>query len=300
MCDFSSYGGVSEEWLAVQASLPAPPPGETFAENVKRINAEREAIAARGVKTIGSQVLTQDFTIPTRDGNTIQARSYRLADLAKEDGPKPVYIHLHGGGFVFGTLDSEDGICSRLAVASRVIILNVNYRHSPEHIFPTAWHDAEDAYKWVHDNITDIGGDSGAVAMGGISAGAQITAAIVLGQRLGKTSLASYPPVAGQVLMIPCLVNLNCYEPQLQKLKDPSVSSYVQNKDAPILPVKRIRHFIDLLKIENPQADDLMLNPGNALPSQVKDLPPTTFGISGLDPLRDEGLLYAKMLAEAG
>lgn len=300
MCDFSSFGGRSEEWLAVEASLPRPPLGELFNETMKRINNEREEIAATGAKALASQVKTHDLSIPTRDWKIIKARSYRPVDFTREGGPYPVYIHLHGGGFVFGTLDSEDGICSRLAVAARCVVLNVNYRHTPEHIYPTAWRDAEDAFKWTHDNITGIGGDSNAVVMGGISAGAQITAAVVLGQHLGKTAIASYPPIAGQVLMIPCLVNPDCYEPQLQKMKDPSVSSYEENKDAPILPVARVRFFTSMLRIENPKVDDLMLNPGNALPSQVKGLPPTIFGIAGLDPLRDEGLLYAKMLAEEG
>jgi acetyl esterase/lipase len=300
MCDFSSFGGRSEEWVAVEASLPSPPAGESFSETTRRINKEREEIAAAGVKALASPVLTRDFSIPTRDGSVIEARSYRSVDLTESTEPQPVYIHLHGGGFVFGTLDSEDGICSRLAVAARVIILNVNYRHTPEHTYPTAWHDAEDAFKWTHDNINDLGGDSGAVVMGGISAGAQLTASLVLGQHLGKTSIATYPPIAGQVLMIPCLVNPECYEPQLRKMKDPSVSSYKENIDAPILPVTRVKFFTDLLRIESLEVDDLALNPGNALPSQVKGLPPTTFGITGLDPLRDEGLLYAKMLAEEG
>lgn len=61
-----------------------------------------------------------------------------------------------------------------------------------------------------------------------------------------------------------------------------------------------LRWFTSLLKIENPDVNDTKLNPGNATPEQVKGMPPTVLGIVGLDPLRDEALLYAKMLAEAG
>lgn len=88
--------------------------------------------------------------------------------------------------------------------------------------------------------------------------------------------------------------------PQLEKLKDPSISSYVENENAPVLPKRTIRFFVDLLKTGTPDVRDTKLNPGNATPEEVKWMPPAVFGIAGLDPLRDEGLLYAKMLAEAG
>ena len=106
--------------------------------------------------------------------------------------------------------------------------------------------------------------------------------------------------VRGQVLMIPCLVNLDCYDSHLEKMKDKTVSSYQQNKDAPILSVSRIRQFISLLQIGKSNPKDLRLNPGNIPPEDVSSLPPTVLGIAGRDPLRDEGLLYGKLLTENG
>ncbi|KAH8682084.1 Alpha/Beta hydrolase protein [Xylariales sp. PMI_506] len=300
MCDFSCYGGPSEAWLAVQADLPAMPEGLSPTEFRQLVNDGREKLAEEAMKELAPRVTLRDYSIPTRDGSSIEARSYRPSSADPADR-LPVYVHLHGGGFLFGTLSSEDAICSRLAINTGVAVLNVNYRHTPEHTYPTAWDDAGDAFEWLHDNIDDLGGDPERVIMGGISAGAWLTASYALQRNLGKANAPSRPALAGQVLMIPCVVVTSCYEPQLKKLKDPSVSSLVENKDAPILPMSRVKLFNDLLQIgDSPQVDDLKLNPGNAQPSQVGGLPPTVFGITGLDPLRDEGLLYAKLLTEAG
>ncbi|KAI1869800.1 uncharacterized protein JN550_005781 [Neoarthrinium moseri] len=298
MCDFTPYGIPSKEWLAAEASLPALPADLSVLERKKLVNDQREAVAAEAMKTLEPHVRTTNHTIPTRDGSSVEARSYRPASV---DASKslPVYVHLHGGGFLFGTLSSEDATCSRIAINAQVVVLNVNYRHTPEHSYPAAWDDTHDAFEWLHDHIDVLGGDAHQVVIGGISAGAQLAASLTLQKHLGKAAV-SRPAIAGQILMIPCLVNPECYEPQLRQIQSTSLSSYEQNKDAPILPLSVGKLFTSMLKIENPQADDLRLNPGNASPEDVRGLPPTVFGITGMDILRDEGLLYAKMLTEAG
>lgn len=301
MSDFSKYGGPSDEWFAVQATLPTPPTSQQLLERKQVVNEGREAIAAKDMEVLASKVHTKDFQVPTRDGSFVEARSYRPVTVSESEA-LPVYIHLHGGGYLYGTLSSEDAICSRIACGAEVVVLNVNYRHTPEHIYPTAWNDVEDAFEWAHAHMTDLGGNGQKVVVGGISAGAQFAASLTLAQHLKNTgkTIKSCPTIAGQVLMIPCLVHMACYEPQLKRLKDASLSSYKENEHAPILPLKTAQFFTELLKIENPKVDDIRLNPGNATPAQVKGLPPTVFGIAGLDPLRDEGLLYAKLLSKAG
>lgn len=148
--------------------------------------------------------------------------------------------------------------------------------------------------------MKDFGGDPNSVVIGGISAGAHLTASLVLGKHLGNLA-PDLPEIRGQVLMIPAVVNMNCYDKMLAQLKDPSLSSYKENENAPIIPVNTVlKMFTGLLQVAEPDMNDLLLNPGNASIEQVKGLPPTTFGIAGLDPLRDEGLFYAKLLSEAG
>ncbi|KAK0752622.1 Alpha/Beta hydrolase protein [Schizothecium vesticola] len=296
MTDFSAYDGPSAEWLALEPTLPPMPIGLSLEERRRITNAGREEQAALAMKQLGPWVQTQDFAIPTRDGASIEARTYRHLGLPAE--PAPVYVHFHGGGFLFGSLAADDALCSRIAINTHVVVLNVNYRHTPEATYPTAWNDAEDAFQWLHGNAETVGADPQRVIVGGISAGAYLTASLVLQKHLGRFAPA-LPPIAGQVLMIPCLVNMECYGPQLAKMRDPSVSSWETCKDAPVLPRAVCRMFMDLLQVESPDASDLRMNPGNASAEQVKGLPPTVVGVAGLDPLRDEGLLFAKMLTEA-
>ncbi|KAK3311947.1 Alpha/Beta hydrolase protein [Apodospora peruviana] len=302
MADFSRFNtGPSAEWRAVEAALPPFPTFSSIQERKDFLNAGREtaAKADMAANDFESKIQMKDYSIPTRDGSSIEARTYRPLSCSS-DSKLPVYIHLHGGGFVFGTLSSEDATCSRIAITSQVIVLNVNYRHTPEHTYPTALHDTEDAFAWLHDHIDEVGGIADQIVVGGISAGAWLTAWLVLGQHL-QVIEKGLPKIAGQVLQIPCLVHHECYAPQRNKLKDPETSSYVVNKDAPILPVAMVKLFTDLLKVRSDlNENDLRLNPGNAKPEQVRGLPPSVFGIAGMDPLRDEGLLYGKMLSEQG
>ncbi|QGI86797.1 hypothetical protein CEK25_013526 [Fusarium fujikuroi] len=299
MCDFSCYDGASPEWLALEASLPPPPVPELSIAEMKIIaNQEREAVARKSMMKLAPQLRIQNHSIFSRDGSFIPARSYRPAS-APEQALLPLYIHFQGGGFMFGTLDAEDAICARIAVGSDVAVLNVDYRHTPEFTYPTQWNDAEDAFEWAHDNMDVMHWDPKRVIIGGISAGAWMASSFTLQKHLNLAT-EKRPPIAGQVLMIPCLTHVDCYEPQLKKMKNESISSYRTNVTAPMLTVEELRWFTSLLKIEDPDVNDLKMNPGNASPEQVKGMPPTVLGVVGLDPLRDEALLYGKMLAEAG
>lgn len=297
--DFSEYGGPSEEWLAVEKTLTAT----TFDTNTdpvalqSAVNTERDNRAAPIFAELKPYIETADYSIPTRDGSSIQARTYRSIKASKTD-KRPVYMHFHGGGFIFGTLESDDPACAQIAIKTGVIVLNVNYRHTPEHTFPVAWHDSQDALAWLHKNIDTVGGDPTKVIVGGVSAGGQLSASMTLEQHLGKSEvMKGLPKIAGQVLIIPCVASPDTYaEGPGKKLKR---SSYEENEFAPILPKTTVDFFVALQKVPHPDLKDTKVNMVNATEDEVKGLPPTMFGIAGLDPLRDEGLLYAKLLSEA-
>ena len=100
--------------------------------------------------------------------------------------------------------------------------------------------------------------------------------------------------------MIPALSHIRCNAPQMAKMKDSLVHSWETCRGAPILDRATCELFMDLLAVEKLDETDIRMNPGNATPDQMKGLPPTIVSVAGLDPLRDEGLLYAKLLAESG
>jgi acetyl esterase/lipase len=298
--DFSHYGGPSEEWLAVEKLLPATPLIDTTMNPAvlrDTANAGRVVEKAPLMKELAPLVKMTDYVIPTRDGSAIEARTYR--PVTKNETEKlPVYIFHHGGGFLFGNLDIGNEECARVAVNTGVVVLNVNYRHTPEHTFPTAWNDSQDAFVWLHASIAAVGGDPTKVLVGGTSAGGQLAASLALEKHLGNSEvLKGLPDLAGQILLIPCLANSYTYAQGPGKLL--KRSSYEENGFAPLLSKTTIDFFMSLLKMPTLDLKDTKVNMVNATVDELRGLPPTVIGIAGMDPLRDEALLYAKSLAEA-
>lgn len=297
MCDFTQYDSQSADYLAL-AAADAPAPRDLPPLELRRLaNESGERASALAMTTLAPLVSIQHHTITTRDGVHLPARSYH--PLAAGPGPLPVYMYVHGGGFLFGTPDKEDANCARVAVNARVLVFHADYRHTPEHVFPTAWDDAEDAFCWLHAHMATVGGIPERVVVGGTSAGGQLAASLALRKHAGAFG-AHLPPIAGLVLMVPLLAHPDAREAQLSRLKDRTRSSYETNKDAPVLPVAFLRTLIDLLRVENGQLADVRVSPGASATEDVIGMAPTIIGVCGWDPLRDEGLLFAKLLAEAG
>jgi acetyl esterase/lipase len=308
MADYSQYNGISPAMTALLPHIPNPPPGMTIQALKAAQNSSREAEVRESMKAFSSSVTIADHSIPSRDGKTqIEARSYRPADKPADE-KLPVFLFFHGGGFLMGTLNTEDATCSRIVKdlsnsgeGEAVVVVHVNYRHTPEYTYPAQWEDSEDGLEWVFANADVFGGDASRIVVGGISAGAQLSAALV--QTKKREDAPSFKSLLGQVLMIPCLVDEPAREALFAaKLKDPKISSWVDNADAPILPVARVRLFSKLLLPQDYVVDtvDPRVSPGIASDDAVKGLPPATFGIAGLDPLRDEALIYAEQLAANG
>jgi acetyl esterase/lipase len=118
----------------------------------------------------------------------------------------PVYVYFHGGGFIWGTIQSEDATCSRIVAAMPIIVVNVWYRHTPQHLYPTAHHDALDAFAWIAKKLKSFGGDEQKLIVGGSSVGANL-AATVTRTNLARSGNARVS-VKGLVLTIP--VSLPC------------------------------------------------------------------------------------------
>ncbi len=198
------------------------------------------------------------------------------------EGPSPVLVFLHGGGWVRGSLDAYDGLCRRLANGAGCVVVSVAYRRAPEHPFPAGLEDCYAATEWAAENAAAIEGDPDRVAVGGDSAGGNLSAAVALAARDRDG-----PDLAHQLLIYPAV-------------NPPSVQwfdSYDENGEGYLLTMDSVEWYLE----QYTEPADV----GNAyaFPLRARDLsglPPSTVLTAGFDPIRDEGVAYAERLAEAG
>jgi acetyl esterase len=120
----------------------------------------------------------EDRSIPG-PAQPIPVRVYR----PRADGPLPVMMFFHGGGFVICNLDSHDRQCRALANASGCAVISVDYRLAPEHKFPAAPEDAYAATRYVAEHPAEFGIDPERLAVGGDSAGGNLATVVALMSR---------------------------------------------------------------------------------------------------------------------
>lgn len=238
-----------------------------------------------------SKVTWRDYSVLARDQCNITIRVYRTNKYL-DVTPLPVYLYFHGGGYLFGTSETEDAACARVADGAGILVASVGYRHTPEFTHPTQVNDALDSFTWLVDNIDTIGGDRNRVIVGGISAGACLAAVVAQQSRTTGTGVT----ICGQLLCIPWLVHPD--NNPSNTTAAPLTSSYQQNTHADVLPLGLLQLFTKLLSASGP--GDPTLNPGLADDTVVAGLPKTCFLVAGQDLLRDEGLSYARKLDKNG
>ena len=218
----------------------------------------------------------EDRTIPTPNGD-LPIRLY----TPEGDGPLPVLVFFHGGGWVVGNLESHDATCRALANAAGCITLAVDYRLAPEHKFPAAPEDCYEATKWAVLNAAALGGDPQRVAVGGDSAGGNLAAAVAL-----MSGDRGAPSLAYQLLLYPVTNHSFDTESCKQNGED-----YLLTKDS---MVWFWDHYLE---------NDAAGNAPYASPLQAKYVnspPPGLVITAEFDPLRDEGEAYGKRLQDAG
>ena len=224
----------------------------------------------------------EDRTIKGR-GGPIPIRIYRPE--TEEQGPLPVLVYHHGGGWIFASIASHDRVSRLIANEAKVIVVTVDYRLSPEHRYPAASDDGEDAFLWARANAASFGGDPARVGVGGDSAGGHVSINIAQRQlaagKPGPTAMLLFYPGAGL--------------PQ----DDPSYRLFGRGYalDSAFIEFILPRVFEDYGPDRHVEADEYM-DPASA-PS-LKSLPPTIIATAGFDILRDSGRRFAERLQADG
>jgi acetyl esterase len=221
---------------------------------------------------------TIDGTIPV-PGAAIKFRRYRPLGV---DGTRlPTLIYYHGGGWVIGNIETHDSTCRRLANKSRCQVISVDYRLAPEHPFPTPTDDSLAAFRHIRDNAAQFGADPARLAVGGDSAGGNISAVVCQACRQ-----AGEPMPAFQMLIYPATDAR-----QQTESRRLFAEGYFLTKDL-------MDWFWKAYAPAGTDLTDLRLSP--LLAKDFAGLPPAFVLTAGYDPLRDEGRAYADRLIDAG
>lgn len=230
-----------------------------------------QSLLAGGSLPIGS---TRDL-----EAAGLPARLYTPRGL-QAGTPSGLLVFLHGGGFIYGDLDSHDAPCRLLAERAGVRVLAIDYRLAPEAPFPAAHDDCVAAYRWAVEHAAELDADPARFAVGGDSAGG---------------NLAAWVAIEAAREGLPCALQLLIY---------PSTDAHHATESARMFGAGFFltREFMDLATTTfipaGTDLDDPRLSP--LVADLPEDLAAAYVCTAGFDPLRDEGEAYARKLAEDG
>ena len=273
--------------------MPVHPQCQTILEAIANVDGPtifdtRDPAEARRLRTEGTAI----FAPPTPELRSVENRRIPGAEAdvpvriytpnaeADERG-LPILVFLHGGGWVFGDLDTHDAICRTLAHEAACLIVSVDYRLAPEYKFPAALDDCLTALDWTAANAARVGGDAARIAIGGDSAGGSLAAAAcqVVRDKGG-------PMPVFQLLIYPALdFTADMTSPRRNG------SGFGLSDEA--IAWMRDSYLRDPFDATDPRASP-------AMAKDLSGLPPALVQTAEFDPLHDEGKAYAEALSAAG
>ncbi len=194
--------------------------------------------------------------------------------------PAPALFFIHGGGWFQGNLDTSEVECGHMATRAGCVVVFLEYRLAPEHPHPAALEDCVAVYRWIFDNATELGIDATRVAIGGTSAGANLTVATLLYTRDHELPMPIF-----QLLDVPCLDFT---------LSSPSYELVATGAG---LTTDGVREFVEWYLGPDGTATDPYASPLHA--TSFAGLPPAFIVVAEYDPVRDDGERYMRALHEA-
>ena len=268
-------GELDPELARAAALRPRVPVSDPFALRREFRRAVQISRTLRAdVNTAGVEIEDRSVIVQRRR-HVVPVRIYRPAD---DRVGLPVLVYAHGGAFVAGDLDTEHDRCLRLAAGGRCAVVSVDYRLPPEHPFPAPFDDCMTVLRWVRREGPHLGFDPTRSAVGGSSTGAALAACMAQ-----AVADAGEPRLLLQLLLFPALDD---------RLHTGSMRG---DPEAAEDSAHMWRHYLG--------NDPAVRSRPYAVPGRrgdLRGLAPAYVLVAGADPLRDEGIDYARRLLHAG
>ncbi len=219
----------------------------------------------------------EDRTVPGPHG-AIPIRIY----TPEGDGPFGVLQYMHGGGWEVGSIFTHDPVCRTIAYRAKCIVVSVDYRLTPEFVYPVQVNECYTVLQWITEHAHTFHGDPTRVAVGGDSAGGNLTAVMTL-----KARAEHGPELKFQCLIYP-----------VTDYYSPENASYQEFADRYFLTALDMKNFFELYLPHGFDRDDPYIFPLRA--QDLSNLPPALIINADHDVLLDEGAAYAERLKQAG
>ncbi|MFD4721501.1 alpha/beta hydrolase [Streptomyces sp. NPDC058423] len=220
------------------------------------------------------------ITVPADVGDV----RVRLIKPLGAEGPLPVILYIHGGGWILGNSGTHDRLIRELCDGAKAAVAFVEYDRSPEAHYPVAIEQAYATAQWVTQNGAGEGLDASRMAVAGDSVGGNMTAAVaIMAKQRGDVSF----------------VHQSMYYPVTDAAQD--TGSYREFANGPFLTAKAMEWFWDAYIPGNgEQRNEITASPLRATLEELAGLPPALVIVDENDVLRDEGEAYARKLTQAG
>lgn len=259
-------------FLDMMAQVNGPAMVDMTLDEARESYIKLHGMADRPARTLP---VIRDLACPGPNGD-IPLRLYDARE--SREGPTPVIMFYHGGGFVIGDLDTHHALCTEIAALMDLPLVAVHYALAPEAPFPAAILDCEAATRWVAASPAELGRTASGIITMGDSAGGNAT--VVVGQLLGANPAAV--PVILQVPIFPLIADAN------------GSASMAAFSEGFLLTGDTMAFFDAAYGADrtDPRGFPILGDHSNA--------PPTVVATASLDPIRDSGRAYAKALIDAG
>jgi acetyl esterase len=265
---------------AVKAFLSPLNAGGPAPESLSEQDARNVLINLQASVNVDLSGIDESEKTITQDGYTLKLT------IVRPEGKKdklPVFIFIHGGGWVLGDYSTHKRFVRDLVVASQYAAVFVHYTLSPEAHYPRAIHEIYAAAKWVSEHGDEINVDGKNMAAVGNSAGGNMTTALCM---MAKDK--GGPRIKLQILMWPSTDS---------SFLEDSYKEYGQQR---FLTVPLMKWSWDRYTMDTTQRKEKYASPLQASLEELKDLPPALIQVAENDILRDEGEAYGRKLEQAG